>query len=427
MREEFVQFIWRYQKLPGPNFKSIQGESIVVHKVGMHNFGAGPDFFNSKIEINGQVWAGNVEIHLKSSDWYVHGHETDPNYDNVILHVVWEDDVPIFRKDQTQISTLAVKDLVPKSVLNSYKKLVLRSRRKFINCENDFASVNNLIVKSWLERLYIERLEQKSELIYKLLETSNNDWEKVLFCLLMKNFGLNSNGEAFLSIASRIDFHLVRKVGYDLQKIEALFFGTAGLLDETDCSDAYFLQLKQEFGFLKNKFQLNAMGSFRLSFFGVRPNNFPTIRLSQVANLYHKNPNLFDLIIRAKTVDQFRTIFDLGTSAYWEDHYTFGKISKSRKKKLTHQFIALLIINTIVPIKFCHAKYSGKSISEDLITLMIALKPEKNTFIQQFDNLGLKTVNAMESQSKLHLYHTYCSKNQCLQCAIGAELLNRKV
>ncbi len=427
MREDLLHFVWKYQKLPGPNCKSSKGENIVILNPGMHNHNAGPDFFNAKLQIGGQLWAGNVEMHVKASDWYAHGHETDANYDNVILHVVWEDDVAVFRKDGTEIPTLELKHVIPKSILESHERLFDNAGNKFINCEKDFTSVTDLIYKNWIERLYVGRLEQKSQLIYELLSVSKNDWEKVLFCLLMKNFGLNINGEAFLSIAIHLDFATVRKVRDDQLRLESLLFGSAGLLKNIDGTDGHYLKLRGEFEFLKNKFQLTPATAKPPQFFGLRPNNFPTIRLSQIAGLYRKCPAIFNEVIRAKNVDEVYNIFNSAASTYWDDHYTFGKKSKKRKKKLTKSFVDLLIINTIIPLKFCHAKHMGNENSEELILFISQVKPEKNTIIGQFDEIGSKALNALESQSKIQLYKEYCTKNKCLRCAVGTNLLDRKI
>lgn len=426
MREDLLHFVWKHQKLPLNTLHSNRGERIFITSPGQHNFLAGPDFFNAKVNIKGQLWAGNVEMHIKSSDWYAHGHENDSNYDNVILHVVWEDDIEVFRKDGSLIPTLELKNVIPKSILKSYEQLLFDTKNKFINCEQDFSIVSGFVYENWLERLYVERLEDKSKLIFELLKASQNDWEKTLFCLLMKNFGLNVNGGTFLSIASKLDFTIVRKTGNNLQNFEALLLGFANLLEDPSGTDVYFLALKREFDFLKTKFQLKTAHIIKPAFFGLRPNNFPTIRLSQIANLYHKSPNLFIKVIETKSVEEIRALFEIAASPYWDNHYTFGKKSKTRRKKLTKNFVDLLIINTVVPIKFCYAKHLGKENTEELLNIICALKPEKNTIIERFDNVSTKTMNAMHSQSKLQLYNAYCSKNKCLQCAIGTELLNRK-
>jgi len=224
MQEDFLHYLWKHKKFDTLNLKTTQGEQITLIFVGEHNHNSGPDFFNSQLKIAEQLWAGNVEIHVKSSDWFLHNHETDKAYDNVILHVVWEHDTEIFRKDNSEISTLELKDYVDKSVLQKYQQL-FSNTNKWINCENNFAEVDDFVLDNWLERLYFERLERKSEDINQLLKTSKNNWEAVLFKMLAKNFGLKVNGESFFSLANSFDFSILRKLQTKQQNLEALFFG----------------------------------------------------------------------------------------------------------------------------------------------------------------------------------------------------------
>jgi len=423
MREDLLHFIWKTNKLPLKQLKTTKGEDLIVHQSGQHNYTAGPDFFNAKLEIDGQVWAGNVEMHLKASDWYAHGHETDSNYNNVILHVVWEDDVSVFRKDKTEIPTLALKELIPNTFLTAYKNLLYSAKKKFINCENDIALVNDFLFDSWLERLYVERLEQKATLIFDLLKTSNNDWEQVLFTLLLKNFGSKVNGEAFLSISKSLDFSIVKKLQNNAVALESVLMGMAGLLESDEIHDEYHKKLRKEFNFQKSKFSLNTLRVQKPEFFGLRPNNFPTIRLSQLANLYVKKKNLFSQLLDCSAVEDFYILFEAETSEYWTNHFTFGKESKSTKKRLTKNFIDLILINTIVPLQFAYAKSLGKDVNQQLIALMVTISVEKNNIIKRFAALGRKGKNAFESQATLQLYNQYCSENQCLKCIVGSTLL----
>jgi hypothetical protein len=425
MREDLLHFIWKTNKLP-KQLKTTKGEDVIVHNAGQHNHVSGPDFFNSKLEIDGQVWAGNVEMHVKASDWYAHGHETDSNYDNVILHIVWEDDVSVFRKDKTEIPTLELKNLIPNSLLVAYKNLLDNSKKKFINCENDIATVDDFLLDSWLERLYIERLEQKSKLIFDLLEASNNDWEEVLFTMLLKNFGSKVNGDAFLSISKSLNFSIVRKLQNNTTALESVLMGMAGLLENEEILDEYYKGLQKEFSFQKNKFNLNFLGVQKPDFFGLRPNNFPTIRLSQLANLYASEKSLFSKLMECIRIEDFYSLFEIEASEYWNNHFTFGKESKSSKKRLTKNTIDLILINTLIPLKFAYANSLGKDINKELITLIVTIGAEKNSIIKRFNALGKKTNNAFESQAKLQLYNQYCSPNQCLKCAVGSMLLNEK-
>jgi len=421
MQEDFLHYLWKHKKIIANSLKTTKGELVSIINVGEHNHNTGPDFFNAQLKIGEQLWAGNLEIHIKSSDWYLHNHETDVNYDNVILHVVWEHDTEIFRKDNTQIPTLELKHYVPQDALNGYQKL-FNNNRKWINCENDFANTPEFIMSNWLERLYFERLERKANDITALLHENTNNWESVLFKMLFKNFGLKVNGDAFASIANSFDFSIIRKQQSNLLSLEALLFGQAGLLED-DCQEAYFLELAKEYQFLKQKFALTNTNVTPLQFFRLRPPNFPTIRMSQLANMYYLHQNLFSKIIAANTLNEFYTLFTVETSAFWETHYTFGKPSKVSKKKVTKAFVDLLLINTIIPIKFSYAKQLGKTIDEEIIRMLQQITSEKNSIINKFNGLKKVSHSALESQALLQLKNEYCDKNKCLKCAVGNSLL----
>lgn len=423
MREDFLHYLWKFKKFRLNNLKSTQGEHILIKTFGEHNVNSGPDFFNAQIKIGDQLWAGNVEIHIKSSDWFLHNHENDKAYDNVILHVVWEDDTQVFRKDNSVIPALELKGLVENEVLYNYKKL-FRKQDKWINCESDFANIDDFILNNWLERLYFERLERKANEINQLLQDTKNNWETVLFRMLMKNFGLNINGESFLSLAHSIDFSIIRKVQSKQHTMEALLFGQAGLLND-DVEDAYFSGLKQEYYFLKQKFNLQNHSVLPLKFFRLRPLNFPTIRLSQIASLYNKQQGLFSKIIETQAIDGFYELFNLSTSEYWTNHYTFQKISKSNKKVLTKSFINLLLVNTILPIKFAHSKQKGETSENIIMDISNAIKSEKNSVVSAFNNLKQVSKTALQSQALIQLKTQYCSNNRCLQCAVGNTILNK--
>ncbi|WP_136466285.1 DUF2851 family protein [Flagellimonas onchidii] len=424
MREDLLHFIWRCDKLQGRPLTTSTSENVVIKKTGSLNLLAGPDFFNAQVEVGGQLWAGNVEMHLKSSDWYIHHHETDSNYDNVILHVVWEDDIAVFRKDGSQIPTLELKNYISSQVLRKYQQLFQHFNPTFINCEKDFAQLDSFLVDNFLERLYIERLEQKSKLISELLQKTNNNWEAVLFVMLMKNFGSKVNGDFFVQRALQLDFSRIRKTSANLHQLESLLFGYLGLLDVEDCTDSYYLGLRKEYDYLSKKFELEPPMK-KPGFFGLRPNNFPTIRISQLASLYHRYQSLFAKLMQVNHVKDIHAILATEASLYWESHFTFGRISKKTKKKLSKSFIDLLIINTIVPLRFCYSKNKGLAWTNDVLSLITQINPEKNSIIDGFKNLGSNTGNALESQAKIQLYNNYCLKNKCLHCTLGAHLLNR--
>nr|WP_299388270.1 DUF2851 family protein [Allomuricauda sp.] len=424
MKEDLLHFIWRCDKLQGRPLTTTTSQDIVIRNPGTLNRYAGPDFFNASVEVGGQLWAGNVEMHLKSSDWYAHHHETDTNYDSVILHVVWEDDVAVFRRDGSQMPTLELQGWVAPTLLDKYRELFDHYNPSFINCERDFSQFDSILVHSFLERLYLDRLEQKSKHILDLLDQSHNDWEAVLFVLLAKSFGTKINGDYFLQQALQLSFGTIRKESQDPTALESLFFGFFGLLDVADCSDSYYQRLRAEYQYLQRKYELHpVMG--KPEFFGLRPANFPTIRLSQLAQLYAKHQHLFSSLMEAENLDELYDALQVMASAYWEDHFTFGKLSAKKAKRLSKPFMDILVINTVVPLKFCYAKHLGQDWSDSLLGLVSQIKSESNSIIKNFEGLGSKTRNALESQAKIQLYTYYCSQNKCLQCSLGSHLLNR--
>ncbi|MHA7060211.1 DUF2851 family protein [Aquimarina sp. M1] len=426
MNEELLHYVWKYEKFNFSNLKTTSSLSIVIQRVGNHNkMNAGPDFFNAQLIIDNQKWAGNVEIHIKSSDWYAHHHESDPAYDNVILHVVWKDDMNIFRKDNSVIPTLQLKDYIDEAVLYRYQKLFRNRDKGWIQCEKQLTDVPDFTIFNWQERLYLERLEQKSELILELLNNSMNDWEAVLFKLLAKNFGLKINSDAFLSLANSFDFSLVRKCSTDTTQLEALFYGQAGLLN-SDSNVSYVQELLKQYKFLKNKFKLTNQGVLSFQLFRLRPSNFPTIRISQLAILYFRNQHLFSKVIQTKSLTKFYELFSVAASNFWKTHYTFDKESANRNKTLTKSFIHLIIINTVIPLKFMYAKNQGKDVSEEILGLISQLPAEKNAITDKFGSLGITIEDALHSQSMIQLKYNYCDQKACLRCAIGNYLLNRE-
>ncbi len=422
MKEDFLHHVWQFKKFDIANLKTTKGESIQILNSGQYLQLAGPDFFNAQLIIGNQKWAGNVEIHLKSSDWYMHHHEQDSNYDSVILHVVWEHDVPIFRKDNSEIPTLELKAYVALSDLHKYQSLI--SQKSWIYCENQIGSVDHFILKKWQERLFFERLERKSQLIFELVETSNQDWEAVLFFLLAKNFGLNTNGEMFYKVAKSIPFTVVRKESYSLESVESLLLGQANLLSH-DFEDSYAKQLQKSYAYLIQKYQLHEKVAGSVEFFKHRPDNFPTIRLVQLANLYFHRKNLFSLVMNCVSVNELYQIFNVGVSKYWETHYNLDKESSKKFKKLSKSFVNLLIINTIIPLRFSFALSQKKEITQELIDLATLIPAEQNAVIEKFEIFGLQINNVYESQALLELKKNYCDYKKCLDCAIGHFILKK--
>lgn len=423
MKEDFLHYVWKYQKFNTSNLLTTTGDALLVLHPGQHNFNSGPDFFNAQLKINDQLWAGNVELHIKSSDWYMHQHDKDKAYDSIILHVVWEHDTEVFSKNQEPFDTLQLAQYIDKMALNSYKALFSNSQN-WINCENRFHTVDAFILENWLERLYLERLEQKSEEILKQLVQTNNHWEALLFHMLSKNFGLKVNGDSFFSMATSVDFTTVQKCCWNIFDLEAVFFGQVGLL-EKEPLDEYYQILQQKYTYLSRKFQLNNDSVIAPKFFRLRPPNFPTIRLSQLAMLYAEKKHLFSAVIAAQTKEEFYKIFAVKASAYWDTHFNFGVMALNRGKILTKKFIDLLLINTVIPLKFCYAQSQGKDISEALLLLAASIFKEENTIVNRFNSLQPVARNAMDSQALLQLKNNYCDLKRCLDCAVGNSLLNR--
>ena len=397
-----------------------EGDLIEILSFGTYNTLAGPDFFNAQIIIGGQKWAGSVEMHLKSSYWYAHHHEKDPSYHNVILHVVWEHDIEVFDNNSQPIPTLELKSFIDKELINHYKS-TLKAQYNFIPCEKSHHLVPDIVTITWNERLFVERLEEKAVFIEMLYNNCNFDWEKTLFLMLLKSFGSTVNGESFISIGRNIDFSIIRKERTHPLHLEALLLGQANLL-MPNSEVHYQSELYSTYRYLKQKYNLTDT-LIKVTFTGLRPQGFPTIRLSQVAQLYEKSNVLFSNLMEATSFTEAKELLGSSTSEFWQTHYTFQKTSKKTTKQLSNQLIELLWINTVVPLKYLYFKTLGKDISEELMTEMKKLSPETNTIITQFKNLGVKIDSAFDSQVLLQQYKHYCTPKHCLDCAIGISLL----
>ena len=419
MQEDFLHYIWQYQKFLKNELSVVSGVKVEVLAVGEYNTNSGPDFYNSKLRIDNQLWVGTVELHLKSSDWFVHQHQDDSAYNNVILHVVWEDDVAVFDKHNNQLQTLVLKNYVDEKLLLNYRGLL--QKKNWINCENQIHQVDELTMTFWKEKLLVKRLERKSLVFQKRLTELKNDWEALLFLILAENFGLKLNSEQFLQLARNITFSKFKKECSNLISIEALLFGQANLLNN-DIEDAYYQKLKTEFNYLKQKHQLDA-SLVKLQFFRMRPAGFPTLRLSQLAVLYHTHQNLFSKVIEEQSITELRKIFVVSASAYWDTHYTFGKASTKRKKSISKGFVDLLIVNVIIPLKFMYARSQGVDNFESLFKLYNSLQPEQNTVIKKFEQLKISVKSAADSQALIEMKTRFCDKQKCLHCEIGNKLL----
>ncbi len=442
MREEFLYYIWE-NRLTDKDLKTTEGEMIEVVTTGYRNTNSGPDFLEAKIQIGDKLWAGHIEIHVKASDWNRHGHQADKAYQNVVLHVVYENDTKV-----NDVPTLELKGHFDESLFVQYQTFI--SAKGWIPCEKSINKVSPFTRLSWLDRMAVERLESKSTTVTKTLEANQFDWEDALYKLLMRYFGLKVNNEAFEYLANILPFKTLLKHADNLLQVEAMLFGCAGFL-EKDFTDDYPNLLKREFAVMKAKFSLLTMPEERWKFMRMRPVNFPTVRLSQMAQLIHRHGCLFSKIREAKTVAEAKALFDVTASGYWETHYRFGQqqpqserlpqcdsptIHKSgtvglsyhgSRKTPKHLGIAtanILIINAVVPLLFCYGKlHKNETACETAMQFLEETEAEDNAIIRHFAACGIEAQNAMQSQALLHLYNMYCKRKRCLECRLGNVLL----
>ena len=422
MNEDFLHFVWKYQKFPSKNLITNQGEKCTVLRVGQHNHHDGPDFLDAAISIGSLLWLGNVEIHAKSSDWYRHQHQNDSNYTNVVLHVVWEDDVEVCVDSGVNLPTLELSKMVEPFLIEEYKRY-FNKRNPFIACETHFSSVPSSIRMMWKERLYVSRLEEKSASILELLRQTKNDWEGVMFILIARNLGLNVNGVAFFEMAKSIPFSVIRKIQHDGLNLEALLFGQARLIN-ADMNEYYGQGLWKRYLFLKHKFSLPDPPKLKWCFSRLRPMNFPTIRLAQLVKIYSQSTGLFSSLITPKGLFTDR-LEECGVSSFWETHFTFNKVYKKQKKSLSNELIDLIKINTLIPLFFCFEKAQGRDPSVKIFEWIRSIKPEKNAITKGFSSIGGKCSNALDSQAYIQLKNKFCSQKKCLLCAVGIHLLKQ--
>jgi len=426
MREAVLHFIWQGQKFPLSDLASTQGLNIKVINTGKSNSLSGPDFHFAKVRLDDQEWVGHVELHVKASDWYIHQHHKDAAYDNVILHVVWEADAVITRKDGSVIPTLALSQFISQDELDKFQEVFYNIKDRSLNCEGSIGSIGSEILNPWKDHLFHNRLRQRAGLMQEWLQGTAKNWEQVFFMLLLKSFGLNINGGAFLRLGKAIPFKVVRKNADDPFLLESIFFGMAGMLKQDDVSDPYYLELREAFNFLKVKYNLRDEVHHKPEFFSLRPHNFPTIRLSQIANLYHRYPALFALVIEATSLASLRSLLQAQAGPYWDTHFIFGKSTLPSPKKTSSHFTDLIILNAVLPIRLSYGSNKGSIDICRLNSWAKEIKAERNKVVSLFQKHGVPALNAYDSQALLELYLQYCTKNKCLQCAIGKHLLYGK-
>ena len=417
MREEFLYYIWE-NRLLDKALQTTEGETVDIVATGYRNTNSGPDFLEARIQIGDKLWAGHVEIHVKSSDWNRHGHQTDKAYQNVILHVVYENDTKV-----NDIPTLELKGHFDETLFANYQKFI--SSKNWIPCEKSITQVPVFTRLSWFDRMAVERLESKSETVTKILNANQFDWEDALYKLLMRYFGLKVNNEAFEYLSNILPFKTLLKHADNLLQLEAMLFGCAGFLED-DFTEEYPLLLKREFAVMKAKFNLLTMPAERWKFLRMRPSNFPTIRLAQMAQLIHKNGCLFSKIREAKNGNEVKAMFNVAASEYWKTHYRFGTPTESKPKHLGDSTADVLMINAVAPLLFCYGKlHKDDSVCETAMQLLEETEAEDNAIIRHFTQCGITAENAMQTQALLHLYSYFCKRKRCLECRIGNVLLHK--
>ena len=419
--EQLLHYVWKHKIFPLKELKTTTGQQVEVIDTGLANTDAGPDFFNAKLKLDGVLWIGNIEIHERSSDWFKHGHHADAGYNSVILHIASEIDTEISRSNGERIPQIQL--ICPEAVRTNYKELL--ETDSYPPCYRIIPSLPPFTAHSWMTALQMERFEQKATLLNERLKRCQGNWEDAFFITLARNFGFGLNGDAFETWAHRLPFRAVDKHRNDLFQIEAIFFGQAGILEDSD-GDGYYLRLKKEYTYLQHKFGLIPMDASLWRFLRLRPANFPHIRIAQLACLYHRAYGLLSRIMETETLQGVRDILKGGTSEYWLTHYTFGGSSPSRPKTLSNTSLDLLIINTVVTFLYAYGLHKGNRVlCARAGSFLEELKAEKNYITRMWEQCGMKASNAADSQALIQLKKEYCDKKKCLYCRIGYEYLKR--
>lgn len=423
MKEDLLQYIWKFQYYNSNQLLSADGDAIQVIHPGAHNTNQGPDFTQAKIKINETLWAGNIELHINSSHWNLHGHSADNNFNNIILHVVWNHDVEIKDANGNNLPTLELQSRVSKLLLEKYQQLM--DGAQFIPCEKQLQQVNELTMSNWKQRLVAERLITRSQNILHILKETNYHWEETFWWLIAANFGLKVNSEVFQKIAKTLPVPLLAKHKNSIIQIEALLFGQAGLL-KNEFKEKYPSMLRKEYLFYQKKYKLNPVDG-ELYFLRMRPANFPTIRLAQLAVLIHESEHLFSKIKETHSVAEVKKMLGVVANDYWNYHYVFDEESDYKIKTLGRQMVDNIIINTIVPIMFSYGLHHHEEhYKEKAIKWLEEIAPEKNVITIGFETLAFSNKNALDSQALLQLKNEYCNHKFCLQCAIGNSLLKKE-
>ena len=424
MKEEFLHYLWKYSLFDGDKLLDNQGNKIYVINPGEYNRDSGPDFFNARIKTGGIEWAGNIELHIKASDFLNHRHNTDPSYDNLILHVVAENDRKVFNSRGEELPTVVLS--FDPQLFERYTCLV--NNPFIIACQEDIRILDTLLIRSWLGSLVIERLQGKADYIMKEYASTGNDWEETFYRLLSRYFGFRVNTEPFGMLASALPFRIIRKHSDNIFQIEALLFGTAGMLEEglfrEAVNDNYFLALIKEYKILSAKYSLKPLHGWIWKFARLRPANFPTIRISQLAAMLSVTGGLFSRTLESSDITSLRSLFEVRASEYWNSHFVFGRKGRSMPKCSGSQAADILLINAVIPLLFVYGKSRDSGlICERALSFLEDIGPEDNSVIREWQRSGLIADSAFSSQALLQLRNEYCKRRRCLECRIGAKLI----
>jgi hypothetical protein len=424
MNERLLQFIWQFQYFNKNELQTAQGDTLAIISPGKYNTHQGPDFLDAKVAIGNTTWAGNIEIHIKSSDWIKHNHTADKNYSNIILHIVWENDSDIFYENGSVLSTLSLQSLVPKLLLDRFRELMLHEA--FVPCDSYLPVLDEIKWLAWKERVAVERLQRKSALVLNLLSEANNHWEEVFWWLLARNFGMKVNADIFESVARSLPVNILAKHKNQIHQLEAFLLGQAGLLDD-DFDEDYPQLLKREYLFYQKKYQLKQL-PVKPFFLRMRPANFPTIRLAQLAMLVNKSSHLFSKIKETDSVEEAKELLNVTANDYWHYHYKFDESGNYHPKQLGSQMTENIIINTAVPVLFAYGLLNKEEqIKDKALKWLTELAAEKNTITQKWTAYNVSNNNALESQALIELKNNYCNPRRCLECAVGNAILRQEV
>ncbi len=421
--EDLLQYIWKFRLYRQIDLRTIDGLSLQVLSPGTHHHHAGPDFQNAKLQIGETLWAGNVEIHIRSSDWLRHGHEKDLAYDNVILHVVYVNDAEIFNSCGLAIPVLVLENRVSDVLLQRYQSLMYENQVAF-PCEKMIRNVDELTLQNWLDRMLIERLEEKSAHVFEIISLLNGNWEEAFYQVLAASFGFKINALPFEMLAKSLPLSILAKYTFDLTQTEALLFGQAGFLED-ELDEPYFLTLQKEYRFLKHKYGLLPIEKHLWKFLRLRPLNFPTIRIAQFAALMHRTNRFLAAIVKTDEIEKINALFTgINPSAYWLEHYLFGKKAKPVSKKLGQASVENILINTVCVFLFAFGKTNqSEPYISKAVKILENLPCENNFIISSFITAGIKVGSAGSSQAIIELKNNYCDRKRCLECGIGNKLL----